>query len=176
MSLYLYCTMTDTAICKAPSQLIYQVEIINPRFTGGKSQDAKKYSHLPCSHRSLKAGPTLRPRPLAPKALFFPLAFWCPWFVGATISLVNNQSRRSSLNGDISQQSNDSSHTSRNNFWESRGGDAIKQWNLKLPLTTCLGGKQEMGPRFFPYRLPLPISVSLSHYWSQHFKQMNDVS
>lgn len=79
------------------------------------------------------------------------------WTARATIFLVNNHSRKSALNWDISQQSNDSSHTSRNNFWESRGGDAIKQWNLKLLLTTCLGGSRKWGPGPFPTHSSCPF-------------------
>lgn len=79
------------------------------------------------------------------------------WIADATISTVNDQSRKSALNWDISQQSNDSSHASRNNFWESRGGDAIKQWNLKLLLTTCLGGRRKWGRGPFPTSSPCPF-------------------
>lgn len=69
-------TMTNTEICTASSQQIYQVEIVIPRFTGGKSQGTKKYFfYPPCSHRSL---PALRSRTLAPNALFSPPGPGCP--------------------------------------------------------------------------------------------------
>ena len=79
------------------------------------------------------------------------------WIARAAISLVNNLGRKSVLNWDISQQSNDSSHTSRNNFWESRGGDAIKQWNSKLLLTTYRGGSRKRGRGPFPPCSPCPF-------------------
>lgn len=79
------------------------------------------------------------------------------WIARAATSLVNNFGRKSVLNWDISQQSNDSSHTSRNNFWESRGGDAIKQWNSKLLLTTYLGGSRKWGRGPFPLCSPCPF-------------------
>lgn len=149
--------MTNSAVCKTLPWQISHLVVIILKLAGAKLRlsDVGREDRLPSSHTETSSNRTsahihLLPcqSPVLCHLIQPPLC--CHFF------LVNNNSRKSVLHWDTSQQRNNSSHTSRNTFWESRGGDAIEQWHFRLLLTSCLVGEETCwGP--FPRHCPCPV-------------------